>query len=176
VPERRLILVLLLACAIRVTGGSPSSAPGTEPPEPTYQGRTLSQWFEVWGTDHPDEVTLGIAEAAIFELGSSTNGLYYLLKWLQYADAPQSLKTNATIRREHSWARWGFLYIGPRARPIIPELVRLMNNPTKPHTASLAGYFLATMGAKEAAPPLLPVLTNALRGPAPRVLTNGPPP
>ena len=60
--------------------------------EPTYKGRALSNWV-ISGYQNPGPE----AETAIGEIG--TNGIPFLLEWIQYEPAPWRAKLAATVVR-----------------------------------------------------------------------------
>ena len=149
----------------------------TLPPEPSYEGRTLSQWL--WASDdHP--VPAGTtphyegpkASAAVRHIG--TNAIPYLLEWLHYEESPLRDKFQRVVARVGQLVGWrpksaenrqiyaqlGFDQLGPQARTVIPELVRLMNDPKAPGTARAATDALACVRTKEAFTLVLAVMTN----------------
>ena len=77
-PKRRLILGILalgfLAALIFVF---------TRPREPSYQGRSLSQWMDIYHQEsEPTDFTAEEARTAMRHIG--TNGIPLLVAWMQY--------------------------------------------------------------------------------------------
>lgn len=128
---------MLLACGIFAIG---LRAPRED--EPSYQGRTVSEWLNDidqgrWGAWN---------EAPIRAIG--TNAIPAYLKWVSYeGGVPQSriaklveLVSPALGRRLTSWHYWGrsnrvreaFRILGPQARAAIPELTRLAQTAIPP--------------------------------------------
>jgi hypothetical protein len=155
-----------------------------EPGEPAYAGRPLSEWLQLHllsilnkddaGRDHAAEATKQIG----------TNAIPFLLRWMRDYQEPPSwrVKCYETIepvarslggqalssrffaavepRMMHGFvADQGFCILGPEAKAAIPDLTRLMNDPTRPRMADRAAYALAHLG-EEAIPPLLSTITN----------------
>lgn len=130
--------------------------------EPTYQGRTLSDWTHdfdshgLWvaGYEPP-------AQIAISHIG--TNAIPTLLKWMSEPDPPEPLKTNVPpcFNTARSWrAGVAFSILGEAARPAIPELARLARTWSDQKRAMGCVDCLACIGP-EAIPSLLSLATNA---------------
>lgn len=123
--------------------------------EPTYAGRTLSQWiirFEESsnraraGMDSVSDVET--SEHAIKTIG--TNGIPTLLKFLQARDYPALEQLEGFVQRRLGWnsfyicdaeekhwiARRGFFVLGKDARSATPELLHLLE--TCPPTSAEA--------------------------------------
>jgi hypothetical protein len=151
--------------------------------EPTFHGRTLSYWVKAANPDDPRTEP----SEAIRQIG--TRGLPFLLQWISYESKPSLLKESVhaglvalpdhleyrqELRRVREWtwqdpreylancAAEAFGYLGEDAKPVMPALVRMMNDDRRSNTASRAIIALGAMG-EEAVPHLLATLgrTNA---------------
>ena len=159
-----LVLVALIVAVLR------------RDPEPSYGGRSLSEWLArlaaVPDGDPPQQAQ---AAAAIRQIG--TNALPYLLKWIQYKPLPWTKALNRitggligkydflsdyknAIRAEQ--AMEAFRALGPGACAAIPQLLRLMNDPSRSWSAGRAASVIVRMGtnARPALPALIRLLTN----------------
>jgi hypothetical protein len=142
--------------------------------EPTYAGRSLSQWLTQYerGSHRPNDPQLSEAEQAVGHIGSKA--LPTLLRWLR-EETPAKWKQNIisalhnmgaqTLARRlaltptfsgprtsyQTLAVYGFLILGPQAKPAIPELLRLAH---VPRIGSRACFALSRIGS-DALPPLL---------------------
>jgi hypothetical protein len=111
--------------------------------EPEYQGKKLSWWIrgsQMRGGIFPH------AERgeAVRQIG--TNGLPFLVRWIECGNAPRRTKIDAAITKANgslgaAWAKfrsrkltrandavWAFSVLGNDARPAIPELIKLAHN------------------------------------------------
>jgi hypothetical protein len=146
-PLRRFILIAILVAAILLTWLVISALP---PKEPSYKGRTLSQWLLPYSIDmgrdsieDPERVRLR-AEATEAMHAIGTNAIPTLLTWLQSKDSPESLlklKMLSFLRRHHLirihhldpyykgiMAKYGFALLGNDARTAVPALVQIGND------------------------------------------------
>jgi hypothetical protein len=143
--------------------------------EPRYNGRPLSRWVEVYSdlSTTRDAAELVEAEQAIRAIG--TNGLPFLLKWIQKEPPswqraarrylPGRLSGNAAARflidgpdyDRASGAPVAFGFLGTNAAPAIPELAALMTGSTN---RTVVGWAIAALGGLGA--PALPHLAAAL--------------
>jgi hypothetical protein len=139
-----------------------------------YKGKALSEWLLVLGKPDPDwdaGPQVDEAMAAVRHIG--TNGIPFLLKWIQYR--PPAWRTNINnalsrlpgnhnfelsepVRPALGWVGLGIL--GPDAAPAIPTLDRWMNDPSDFERAAFAMSALREIG-QPALPCLLAVLTNS---------------
>jgi len=111
--------------------------------EPTYAGKTLTEWFIVCRTAEPRSPD---SEQATFALRSiGTNAIPYLLDWSASEDA--KLRHYSSI---------GFWALGPTAAPAIPTLAKRLVG-TNEQSAALAAWSLNAIGE-----PALPTLLNAI--------------
>jgi len=136
-------------------------------PEPQYQGKTFSEWFEAYNQSRTRPGFKGRPEAvhAIQEIG--TNALPFLLDQLQHETPvwkvtlqklapklPSAIQATGTFKRllEDPTARRAdsvssaFSILGSRAVPAGPELARLLNDKTRPQTAQRAWICAAIVG------------------------------
>jgi hypothetical protein len=144
--------------------------PAADQDEPTYQGRTLSDWTHDF--DSHTLVVVGHEPAAWTAIGHmGTNAIPTLLKWMSEPDPAEAFKTNVPpcFNTARSWRAGVALGIlGATAGPAIPELTRLarMWSETNraswddPHRALGCADCLAAIGP-EAIPSLLSLATNA---------------
>jgi len=162
-------IIILLPCGVLVVAALIFLS---GPREPSYQGKTLSQWFENQPKDTgAREWWLPID--AVRAMGATA--LPPLVEWLQYEASPRrqqfdqvldriygffGLHTQSRASRQCGWAVEAFLYLGPQAEPAIPALVRLMNDYKRPVIARRAAWALGCVRTEKALPPLMAVLTN----------------
>jgi hypothetical protein len=154
-------------------------------PEPTYNGHTLSYWLDTLPVASESKMTAApVLEArqareAISNIG--TNALPLLLSRLRHEADPlrraaYSLLVRVPSRFQPKWlaewaspekaqsqadiAAYAFSILGPRARPALPALNKIMNDPKAGRTAAgRATYVLANLGE-----PALPLLLAVLQG------------
>jgi HEAT repeat protein len=135
--------------------------------EPSYQGKRLSQWMDVLvpSDDAPDDASHKQATEAIRHIG--TNALPFLLAELQYKESPFDkaldwLNEKRSFRElrgkakdEHAGrAVAGFRALGPAAKPAIPALAVMLDDP------AVWGYEANALAA--IGPDSLPTFTNSL--------------
>jgi hypothetical protein len=132
--------------------------------EPTYQGRTLSDWTR--DLDPHTPVLVGHeppAEIAIAHIG--TNAIPTLLKWMSEPDPLEPLKPHLApcfnLSRSER-AEFAFRILGGAARPAIPELTRLARKSSDARRAEICANSLASIGP-ETIPSLLSLATNGPR-------------
>jgi hypothetical protein len=148
------------------------------PNEPSYGGRSLTEWLELYNTSERDTPAEREAAGAVRAIG--TNALPCLLRWIQYEPigrahpllrgvrkSPQVVQKKlfplllSTRRAGQSHAAViGFKILGSEARPAIPELTRLLNATNSPYASQQAALALGGMG-KEGLPPLIAGLGNS---------------
>lgn len=146
-------------------------------PEPSYGGKTLSKWLEVYAYESADDENNGSAAKAIRTMG--TNVVPYLVRWLSY-----DYSRNKSRNGSWSWRRklpngvppslrlwimedphetkaqlagFGFSVLGERANSAIPELTAVMSDLTATNRSLRAAMALTAIG-KEA----IPCLSNQL--------------
>lgn len=157
----------------------------TREPQPSYNGKSLSEWLEVYRVESSDQAAGRPASNdgadAIRAIG--TNALPWLLRKTSFE--PPTSSARGTIGRlllklpklSHSrgsfvgWTKYypevsraaevtkAFTVLGTNANPAIPELVRRLNDTNAPTAANCAIYALASMG-ESATPILLAHLAN----------------
>src|ERR1051326_2907366 len=176
-PRRKLIL-LFLGCTVVVGGIALLLTPNNEP---RYNGRALSGWLDIYCSSGSGVHTaFEIDEAADAVRHIGTNALPWLLRWLPYEyprrpsimdviigklpisfqDSRLAMRLLTDQRARHSYmAQRGFELLGPKAKPVIPELLRLTNDPKSPGAAAVALYVLSWMG-KDGSDALFDVLNN----------------
>jgi hypothetical protein len=142
VGKRRRILLPIFVIA--VVGGIAWFA--SEPSDPVYQGRRLSEWVDDNYQSHLAVARPGLskgaqerAENAIRHIG--TNAIPTLLKMIRYTDSPLKKKIMALADKQrlitvnihpedyyHDSAYTAFMALGPVAKPAVPNLVALLTD------------------------------------------------
>lgn len=151
-------------------------------PEPSYQGRTLSEWYAQWvkSVEHEDdaELTAQCAEATVAIRQIGTNALPTLLNQLKRQASPSPVRAVlwALVNRlphsishshivsslldENKVGPGGtFMILGPQAAPAVPELTGFLVATNTPSLIHSAVYCLAAIG-DEGLPPLLTALAD----------------
>jgi hypothetical protein len=152
----------------------------TRETEPSYQGRTLSEWLLAYGPAGSGTAPKKEAEAAIRQIG--TYALPCLLEWICYETPktgirpavanllrlmPQALRIHVLMNWANDERRlsradgalWGFGVLRDEARPAIPELARLLTDPRSTNATRKVIFALAFIG-KEAIPVFSDYLAN----------------
>lgn len=137
--------------------------------EPSYQGRTLTEWLLYERPAEAPAVTRNPQVEAIRHIG--TNALPFLLKWGQYEPPAWRRVARAAVWRlncgirlddpqaDRAEAAWlGFQILGAEASPAIPGLAKLMNG----RNSFLAYKAVCALGdiGRDALPVLVAGLTN----------------
>ena len=162
---RRLLIALPIICAFGAAlyvGFWPSH----EKPEPIYEGHSLSSLL----IDYPsrrnqfeqDEIA-----GAVRHIG--TNAVPFLVEWIRAKDGPIRraflnwtgrhphfpLHPNSPAYEKNMKALYGFLILGPIAKPAVPDLIELVQN-GNPQQKAFAVSSLGSIGppAKAALPAL----------------------
>ena len=149
--------------------------------EPVYKGKKLSQWIlQSRQTRYPETVppTATQARDAVQHIG--TNGIPFLLRWMQYEPSPWRQKIDNKMRGYpgRTWDNFitrtilrdrrneraglgatGFELLGTNGVLALPELVKRMADQKAPYTAWRSARALAYLGVS-ALPPLLVEATN----------------
>jgi len=171
--KRRLVWILLVAGAVLVL----CAVLRPRDDEPSYQGRTLSEWLTVYEDNRVgplvkrDPELTKQAKDAVLHIG--TNALPLLVGWLDYepekwryraADVGAMLGGNRLMRIaagkrmvRSGYALTAFEILGPQAAPAVPALTKLLT-PWRDRTdaALMALMFIGEAGF----PPLVSVVTN----------------
>jgi len=136
--------------------------------EPSYQGRTLSQWVD----QTPEGWYVNSTEApeAIRRIG--TNAIPTILKWISYESSPLRTRIAMLLSRLHLQPRFTlypeqradhaeivFSILGPEARAAIPELTRLALTSSDDRRSHRCINSLSYLGP-DALPSLLTIVTN----------------
>jgi hypothetical protein len=142
--------------------------------EPSYGGRSLSQWLQVPGKFSPEGTRV---DEAIRHIG--TNALPCLFRWIRAKPPPCSRLVES--RKLPQWLLYlllrsppgRFLWhdrfddagvcimmLGADARPVIPALVQVINRSKDPYRVSRAMLALSFIGEDSA-----PALANCLQDP-----------
>ena len=147
--------------------------------EPVYQGKKLSEWLRA--CEKQRYVSLrGEHDAFDAVRNIGTNALPWFVKWMQYEPPKWNDSVRVVLARLHlrsylsfrqrrragpaelradAAAGIGFQILGPQSGPVIPELVRLLENTNSPATADRAKNAFTHMG-EDVVPPLMAMLTN----------------
>lgn len=157
--------VVLVISALLITAVVTFMARGqktVQPPEPSYKGKTLSEWMTPKGPW--DQMAF---EEAIRQIG--TNAMPCLLHWIQYQEpewkkALRSWTVNSRDKSREAYlahtTQRVFEALGPDAKAYIPELTRLMNDTNTPASTSWWAIWGISYMGPEALPPLMNALTN----------------
>jgi HEAT repeat protein len=173
--------MILLACGLIGVGLAWVMLAKREP-EPSYKGRTLSQWYLQWAksSEHDDDgftAQRNEAADAIRQIG--TKALPILVNRLKLQAAPSPVRETlwGLVNRlpgdiSHSRIASSvfldadkveptstFVILGAQAAPAIPELTRFLTATNTPDLIHSAVYCLAAIG-DEGLPPLLAVLAD----------------
>jgi hypothetical protein len=138
--------------------------------EPRYRNRPLSYWVAALAGPRAQGPESKEAPAAVNSVGS--NAVPFLLKWIPYEPPPwrpvadRLLRSSPRMpeeRSEREFLAWGadraFWILGTRAVSALPELVRMMNDPSRPETARRAAGTLRAFRTNSL-PALLTVVDN----------------
>lgn len=141
--------------------------------EPTYQGRSFTDWLDEYYSDSrertEDDTPKTEAYFAIRAIG--TNALPTLLRWVEQEPSPwgEQLRLlvgklpapvaklgflrnlSLRVRRPYFWHQ-AFLILGPDANPDVPQLTRLMREPAAKDKGFSAALALAYIGPAGLAP------------------------
>jgi len=183
-PSRAILLALAILLLAAVAWLLRS-----QPPEPSYKGKTLGVWVDEAGmvswnpkTGLPSYWTSGAnSRETIAALGAMrTNAAPFLVKWIQGRPHPwmphtRTLLTNLPPRlRKNSFvqdafgdqryrrihaAAWSFRVLRADAACAAPALTQLMNDSSRPEIAERAMVALSYLG-DAAVPPLMADITN----------------
>jgi hypothetical protein len=170
--ERRLVLILLAGAALVGI----AVIIWRSDREPEYSGKKLSEWLRLYRQPIGAMAPVISDEAVDAVRNIGTNGLPFLVKWMQEEQANLPRWKEKLYVRVYCWnlnsrarnmileglasrelrasrAIWGFMILGPKASPAVPDLVRVARNgngwSAKAATAAL-GYL-----GKDALQPLL---------------------
>ena len=158
---RRILLFAVLALLLAAAGWHLYATR-----EPSYQGKTLSQWLEDSLRERFDAQTDSTAaREAIRAIGHK--GIATLLRMLQAEDSPLKLKVKEWLEecpivdftfkpayKSQNEGIEGFLVLGPEGRDALPALKRLLQNTNYANNAALC---LAAIG-----PEAMPILRSGL--------------
>jgi hypothetical protein len=182
VKRGRRILLILAVCVVALVVAALVWPRGER--EPVYQGKTLSEWLRNYRQPVGAMKPVISSEAAYAVRHIGTNGLPFLVKWIQadqnipkwkellfVAAYRSNLKSRARgevlelvagsqLRAGRAFE--GFEILGEIASPAIPDLVQIAKA-GKQGSAELAISALAYLG-KDALPPLLALATNKVPG------------
>jgi hypothetical protein len=173
-----LLAVVLLAVVLLAAVPRPTRTPA----EPSYAGRTLTEWVMLNPTAINPAPHSREATEAIRKIG--TNALPCLLAWLAANPGYDPMKRAAhtvfdvvpqsiTPTNARDWAASdmvglhlevapiAFKVLGPDAAPAIPDLERLASDPRGPRGAYYATYILGGIGSQA-----LPALQRIAQNPA----------
>jgi hypothetical protein len=145
--------------------------------EPRYEGRPLSEWvglLDIYKVSHFETDP----RQAIQQIG--TNGLPFLLRWIQYQQRPWRTRlanlcgrlpgklgeiADDLVRGRGEQRRgeaFGALYLlGPLAKPAVPILTRQLRDPFPDNPISVLVHI-----GDAALPPILTIVTNPAESPA----------
>lgn len=158
--------ILLTACLAAVVG---SYAFLRSSDEPSFQGRSLSQWIDL--AAQPNDLRLE-AESAVRTLG--TNAVPTLLEWIRYEPpawqpfarakfslllytAPGRWLLGDSSHQNANRAIYGFFILKTNASCAVPDLADLFKDSKRPKAAGRAMVVLYALG-----PPAFPQMVAAL--------------
>jgi hypothetical protein len=137
---KRLRLITIMAFLL-VAGGS--TVYWAWPPEPVYEGKTLSWWLRKYDADSnalggPGPYASRLAESVRAIRAIGTNGTPVLLKLVSAKDLPEVIKLEQLVRK-WGWKRFqitsaarkrtlgfrGFWVLGKEGRSAVPALLRI---------------------------------------------------
>ena len=145
--------------------------------EPSYQGRSLSEWLLYYHPPSRPSPALPTQEEAAYVIRQiGTNALPCLVRWLPYEIPTWRMRFNKFVSRlpqgliwtfrdrsliKAEAAREGFKILGSNAAPSIPALARIANDPRLnwKWSGQRAVYSLGDIG-EEALPVLVKTLAN----------------
>jgi HEAT repeat protein len=170
--RRRNKLLIAIACALPTAALVLAVRPE---PEPSYDGRPLSEWLHVCSYRKPEMPTFEEREKAVQAIRHiGTNTLPTLLRWISYDPSPARQKALALLRQlpnglqpRFLWERQtrsfeteaAFYTLGPAARSAIPELTRLATTSTSEYRVYSCSRALSHIGP-EALPAMLAIISN----------------
>ena len=151
-------LVIFLSCAVITALLQSTKSP--YPPEPRYQGKTLSEWMcpskkpATWGMG-----AWGPHREAIQHIG--TNAIPFAIRWMQYQEPAGQYDAYKDRNRSLAIASVDvFEILGTKASGSVKELTRLINNTNQSDwVKGCATRSLAYLGP-DGYPPLIATLTN----------------
>ena len=143
--------------------------------EPVYNGKTLSEWAQQYGSNHwsgADRKADAEAEAAIRAIG--TNAVPFLLNRLQARESalkrsarkilPATWHARLRLRDDsgNTWrvGAYGFAALGTNAGVVVPQLIEIARNHLEEDGRYVAVFALRTLG--EAAEPAIPFFIECL--------------
>jgi hypothetical protein len=144
--------------------------PKSEPPEPMYQGKPLSQWLAAYDPANTNRQPALMKETqnAIRQMG--TNSIPIMLRMLERHDSPIKARFMELMRRQslfktefipelnrYERAAMGLEVLGQRASNAVPELIRIYDMNHSQNSQVIIARVLGLMGptAQAAVPSLL---------------------
>lgn len=182
-PVRRRRLILLVAAFVLVASGTVWFSASKR--EPTYGGKSLSQWIEMYNgwvaiemaSGDVSDLKTNTASVAVRHIG--TNALPHLVRWIDWRPGRGKQKVLSVLEKAPRWLRDGLVekwlkgdprraegaefalkVLGPEAAAAIPQFERMMTNASSSDGETISGaHALACIGMS-ALPALLSALTN----------------
>ncbi len=180
------ILLLLLGLCLIICA---RYAFRSRPPDPSYNGRPLSEWLLLYGRSNGHLQSDAVSqEAAMAIRHIGTNALPLLLawsdyeppmlryhlttfaqkmpSWLQRSRPMQRLYTNLEADERSRYAVYAFAALGQTASPAIPELARRASRPRHPIPSIRRDHAMLALGyiGKPAVPTIAILLANPDNG------------
>jgi HEAT repeats/PBS lyase HEAT-like repeat len=172
--KRRLLLAIVLLAALAACAWFFLSS--NQPPEPVYQGKTLTVWLEEGSGSFGQDINSEEQQKAADAVGHiGTNAIPTLLHLLRIKYSPLKTKLILILNNQsyfkihltsdqdlHSIAFSGFLILGTNGVSAVPELIHIFEENI---SVDSQRYALASLGAigppaKAAIPLLLKAATN----------------
>jgi HEAT repeat protein len=155
---------IIALCALAICGAGLLWLLSLRQHEPAYQGKPLSEWIISELVARVGTIQQQQAEEAISRIG--TNSLPFLVKWIAYTPPKRDLRVfgiRIPVARDRraELSRGSYIaltILGPRAAPVLPELIYLLKG-TNTIVADRALGSIDAMGM-EGVPALLDYVTN----------------
>lgn len=166
--------ILIAIMVIAVLALLARTAFQTPPPEPEYQGKTLSYWLDqLHPSTNYNQSARNAAESVIGQIG--TNAIPTFLRMLEERDSDLKIMVMGLLRKQHLIkikpslapanrnfdALTGFRILGSKASNAVPQLIVIFNRDHDAFPQQAVPQILGQIG-----PPAAPAIPTLLRGTA----------